>query len=447
MVFPEPDAGHAAVAVKDPTFVRHNGLWHLFSTTVNTAGNWSMEYRSFATWADAVNTAPVYLDTNPHLTGYHCAPQVFFFKPHNKWYLIYQSQHPTYSTTDDISNPQSWTAPKSFFNGTPASVVEGWIDYWIICDTTHAYLFFSDDHGRFYRSRTTLANFPNGFDDPVVIMQEPNAFDLFEAACVYKIKEQNIYLCIIECLGKDGERYFKAFTADRLDGTWTPLSNGSTWAQPFLGSRNVVAADGGTVWSAGVSHGEFVRDGNDETMTLDPENLQFLYQGLPVGATASSYSQLPYRLALLTPGKPAAEKSTRFINLSTRAWCAEGDKVEVGGLVLSGDKPKRVLIRAVGPSLADFGVPADQVLADPLIEVHDTNRGNGVIASNDDHGAAPNPVAIRELSAQLGAFSLPSSDSKSAVLLTSLQPGTYTVVVSGRNGSSGIVLLEMYDAD
>ena len=299
LIAPIPDAQHPIVSVKDPSVVYHEGKWHVYATTADTRGGWSMVYLSFRTWAEAAQAQPYYLDQNPNLTGYHCAPQVFYFRPQNKWYLIYQSQHPTYSTSDDLAKPETWTAPKSFFNGTPASVVDGWIDYWIICDDTHAYLFFSDDHGRYYRSRTKIEDFPNNFEDPVVIMQEANAGDLFEASCVYRLKGTDQYLCFIECMGLHGHRYFRAFTADRLDGEWKPLDEANSWATPFAGPNNVTPEAGGTLWTNDISHGELLRSTCDETMTVDPHNLHFLYQGVSRSATAPNYSQIPYHLALL----------------------------------------------------------------------------------------------------------------------------------------------------
>lgn len=311
LISPVSDATHAIVAVKDPTVVYHNGKWHVYATTADASRNWSMAYFNFRTWADAPNAQPYYLDQNPSLRGYHCAPQVFYFRPHKKWYLIYQSQHPTYSTADDLAKPETWTAPRSFFNGTPASVVQGWIDYWIICDETHAYLFFSDDWGRFYRSRTKLEDFPNGFSDPVVVMQDANRFNLFEAACVYRLKGTNEYLCFIECLGgTGGRRFFRAFTADRLDGEWKPLAQANSWETPFAGPMNVTSADGSALWTIDISHGELLRDSSDETMTLDPARLYFLYQGRQDVAAGTDYSQLPYRLALLQSTRAARSPDT-----------------------------------------------------------------------------------------------------------------------------------------
>src|SRR3954470_903047 len=191
------DAQHPIIAIKDPSVVRYQGRWHVFASSVTKAGAYSMVYLSFADWKDATSATPYYMDSNPNLAGYHCAPQVFYFAPQKLWYLITVSQHPTYSTTSDITKPQTWTRPQNFFDAQPKSVVDGWLDYWVICDDTHAYLFFTDDHGRFFRSRTTLDAFPNGFDEPVVAIQEKEPRELFEGSCTYRIKGSGQYLTLI----------------------------------------------------------------------------------------------------------------------------------------------------------------------------------------------------------------------------------------------------------
>ena len=146
-----------------------------------------MVYLNFPDWSHASAAQPYYLDETPGFSGYHCAPELFYFAPQNKWYLIYQSGPPTYSTADDPTQPQTWTAPQYFYSGQP-STVSNWIDFWVICDTANCYLFFSGDNGNYYRSQTTVANFPNGFDTPQIIMQAPVAGDLFEASRVYSLK-------------------------------------------------------------------------------------------------------------------------------------------------------------------------------------------------------------------------------------------------------------------
>ena len=105
-------------------------------------------------------------------------------------------------------------------------------------------------------------------------------------------------IAFIECIGKNGNRYFRSFLADRLDGKWQPLH--ATEENPFAGMNNVTDDAGGKPWTRDISHGAILRDGNDETLTIDPEHLTFLYQGLDQSTpTDLDYSQLPYKLALL----------------------------------------------------------------------------------------------------------------------------------------------------
>jgi hypothetical protein len=292
------DSTHNLVAIKDPSVVYYNGNWHVFATTADTSGSWNMAYYSFADWSQAPAAKPYYMDATAGLSGYHCAPEVFFFAPQSKWYLIYQSGPPQYSTTADIDDPSSWTAPQSFFASQP-STVANWLDFWTICDTTNCYLFFSGDDGNFYRSQTTVSAFPADFSTPVAIMKSSNAADLFEASNVYKLKGLNQYLTLIEAAGSTGHRYFRAFISSSLDGDLTPLPEANSWATPFAGINNVTF-DSGTTWTDDISHGEMLRDGYDQTLEIDPSNLQYLYQGVDPNNTASSYSQIPWQLGILT---------------------------------------------------------------------------------------------------------------------------------------------------
>jgi hypothetical protein len=118
LVLPTADESHPLVAVKDPSVVFHDGRWHIFATTASVNG-WGMAYFSFSDWDKAPEARPFHLDNNPHLAGYNCAPQVFYFRPQKKWYLVFQSQQPRFSTTDTLADPMSWSAPQIFFEGTP----------------------------------------------------------------------------------------------------------------------------------------------------------------------------------------------------------------------------------------------------------------------------------------------------------------------------------------
>jgi hypothetical protein len=261
-----------------------------------------MVYLNFTDWSQAVSAPQYYIDNNPLLRGYHCAPELFYFSPQQKWYLVYQSGPPQYSTADDPSQPETWTAPKSFFASEPAIVTANkgsgtWLDFWVICDATNCYLFFSDDNGHWYRSQTTIGDFPNGFADPIIVLQDTKA-NLFEASNVYKLKGTDQYLALVEAFGPTGRRYFRSWTADSPDGEWTPLAD--TWDSPFAGQNNVSFDACVPVWAQDISHGELLRDGYDETLTVDPCHLRFLYQGVdPAKRNNSDYSQIPWQLGLL----------------------------------------------------------------------------------------------------------------------------------------------------
>jgi peptidoglycan/xylan/chitin deacetylase (PgdA/CDA1 family) len=299
LVAPIPDADHPIVSVKDPTLVKFEDQWRLIATTADTKGSWSMVDLKFPDWPKAVSAKPYYMDANLNLRGYHCAPQVFYFTPQKKWYLIFQSGQPQYSTTDDINKPESWSRPQDFFNGVPESVVDkSWLDFWVIGDTKYVYLFFTGDNGRFYRSRTAVKDFPEKMSEPVVVMQAYNPGDLYEGSATYYLKGMNKYLTLIEAMSSSGPRYYKAFTSDSLDGKWEPLAD--SWQNPFAGINNVTFEDGVKPWTKDISHAELIRDRYDEMMTVDPDHLQLLFQGRDPASDKLQYSQLPYRLGLLT---------------------------------------------------------------------------------------------------------------------------------------------------
>jgi sugar lactone lactonase YvrE len=126
-------------------------------------------------------------------------------------------------------------------------------------------------------------------------------------------------------------------------------------------------------------------------------------------------------------------------NISTRAQVGTGADILIAGFVVSGTSPATVLIRGVGPTLANFGVPG--FLAQPVLTVF--NSANAVIASNTGWGSAPSPSQITSVSGGVGAFPLNANSADSALLLT-LPPGAYSAQVSGVGGSTGIALVEVY---
>jgi endo-1,4-beta-xylanase len=304
LVVPVEDEQHSVHAVKDPSFVFFDGRFHLFATTASDQGGWSMLHASFERFEDAASARPYHFGDHPAFRGYHCAPQVFYFRPKKKWYLIFQSGQPQYSTTDDLTKPESWSAPRDFFDAVPSSVASdagagNWLDFWVICDEARCHLFFTNDAGSLFRSATDIAQFPRGFSQPVVALRGTREA-LYEASATYRVKGERRFLTLIEAMGPEGRRYFRSFVSETLDGEWSPLAD--SWENPFAGAKNV-AFPSGVAWTEDVSHGELLRDGYDETLTIDPRNLRFLYQGVDPARRNVPYFELPYRLALLTPAK------------------------------------------------------------------------------------------------------------------------------------------------
>ena len=112
-----------------------------------------------------------------------------------------------------------------------------------------------------------------------------------------------------------------------------------------------------------------------------------------------------------------------------------GDNVGIGGFIITGTAPKHVLLRAIGPSLTQFGVP--NVLADPVLELH----GPGGFATITNDNWRDNPVQ----EAAILATGIAPTNNLEAAIDTTLNPGAYTAVVSGKNNSSGVALIEVYD--
>jgi endo-1,4-beta-xylanase len=306
VLVPKSDATHNLVSIKDPSVVHFNGKWHVFVSTVDVNGGYSMAYLTFPDWDHTADATFYYLDQTPVLRGYHAAPEVFFFAPQQKWYLVYQSGPPQFSTNDDIENPAGWTAPQSFYASEPATVTQikgatgGWLDFWVICDDARCYLFFSDDNGHWYRGATTVADFPNGFGEPVVVLRDDaSPTSLYEASNVYRMRGSNKYLALVEGFDATSnyKRYFRSWTADALDGDWTPLAD--TFAMPFASTANVTFT-AQPPWTADISHGEMIRSGTDQQLVIDTCNLQYLYQGLDPASNGLPYNSLPWRLGLLT---------------------------------------------------------------------------------------------------------------------------------------------------
>jgi Glycosyl hydrolase family 62/Cellulose binding domain len=304
VIGPQSNATHALIAVKDPSVVNYNGTWYVYMSTVDSSGNYGMAAISFTNWSQAASAPFTYLDTTAIGTGYKTAPMLFYFAPQKLWYLSYQTGgNIEYSTNSDIANPGGWSAPHNFYaSGMPTVITDNigsgyWVDSWMICDAVNCYLFSMDDNGHLYRSTTPIGDFPNGFtsSDTVIAASNTVPDNFFEADNVYSVASTNTYLLIVEGIGSNGRRYFTSYTAPSLTGTWSPLA--ATQSDPFAAAADVTF--GGTPWTDDISSGEAIRSGYDQTDTISPCKLQYLYQGHNPSST-ESYNLLPWEIGLLT---------------------------------------------------------------------------------------------------------------------------------------------------
>jgi hypothetical protein len=125
----------------------------------------------------------------------------------------------------------------------------------------------------------------------------------------------------------------------------------------------------------------------------------------------------------------------KLVNISTRGFVQTGEDVMIGGWIISGSLPARVLVRALGPSLARLGVPG--VLTDPVLELYD---GNGHILFSNDNWQDRQRNEIQ-------ATGLAPPDPREPALLVTLLPGRYTAIVRGKHLLTGQALIEVYDLD
>jgi len=149
-------------------------------------------------------------------------------------------------------------------------------------------------------------------------------------------------------------------------------------------------------------------------------------------------------LGLNTGGRYCAQPlgGSQLGNISTRAFVQTGDDVVIGGFIVQGNQPKRVIIRAIGPELTQYGVP--NALANPTLELHD--GAGDLIASNDNWirtiiGGIITTSQVRDI---INSGYVPNDERESAII-ADLQEGNYTAIVRGVNNKTGVGLVEVYD--
>ncbi len=131
---------------------------------------------------------------------------------------------------------------------------------------------------------------------------------------------------------------------------------------------------------------------------------------------------------------PVTAPTSRLVNISTRLRVGTNDDVLIGGFIITGTQSKKIILRAIGPSLASSGVAG--ALANPLLELH--NSAGALIASNDDWQQSA-------LYAQILSSGIPPTNTRESAIIATLAPGNYTAIVRGVNNTTGVALVEGYE--
>ena len=147
----------------------------------------------------------------------------------------------------------------------------------------------------------------------------------------------------------------------------------------------------------------------------------------------------PYMTATATdPSNNTSEFSAavgQLLNISTRMKVLTGNSVLIGGFIIGGSGNKEVLLRALGPTLTQFGISG--VLADPTLELHD---GSGALITSNDNWKDTQQAAI-------AATGLAPPNNLESAILHTFNPGNYTAIVRGKSNTTGVALVEAYDID
>ena len=186
----------------------------------------------------------------------------------------------------------------------------------------------------------------------------------------------------------------------------------------YFSNPNIVASESGVGMAVGVTPG--LSGEADNALTIE----------------RNAFEVAAYRLK--------ADSSTgTLLCVSTRAFVGTGEQQLIGGIAITGTQPKRLLVRAVGAALAQYGVPG--VLTNPKIALVPVGS-TGAVLSNDDWTVQSDSAAVAAASTAVGAFSL-AGYPRDAAMLATLAPGSYTAVVDGVGGETGIALVEAYEVD
>jgi glycosyl hydrolase family 62 len=285
---PGPKGAFDEVAVKDPSLVFFDSRWHLFYTA-RSRTEYTTGYVA-AKELTALRAAPRHeLKMIRGKTRYGAAPQIFYYEPQRRWYLIFQNRdanyQPAFSTTTTIAEPDSWSEPAPLLRKDTEAK---WIDFWVIGDETKAYLFYTQAHQGVIVRSTSLEDFPGRWSAGKMVFD-----NVHEAVHIYKVKDRQEFHMIYE-LNEGGIRSFGLATAENLTGPWQRITD------RYAAGHQLQTAKGVDTWTHMVSHGEVLRTGYDQRMEYNPTNCRWLIQGIRKEQLKGPYPVLPWKLGIIT---------------------------------------------------------------------------------------------------------------------------------------------------
>lgn len=215
-------------------------------------------------------------------------------------------------------------------------------------------------------------------------------------------------------------------TISLFDSTNTSVATNTGWSTGTSANTAAIVAASAQVGAFALPSGSA-----DSAMLASLLPGQYSVELTGVGSTTG--------IGLVEVYETNTQDAAQLINISTRGEVGTGGNILIAGFVVQGSQPAKVLVRAVGPTLNNFGVTG--FLTDPVLTVFDSS--DTAIATNTGWETGSDPSEVTTVSQSVGAFSLIAGSADSALVLT-LQPGNYSMQVTGANGTTGIALAEVY---
>ena len=230
---------------------------------------------------------------------------------------------------------------------------------------------------------------------------------------------------------------------DPASGTWTATGSLATardsGTATLLPNGNVLVAGGVSGTNSSLANAEM----------YDPTSGTWMATGsLATGRSLHTATSLANGKVLVTGGYNGTGSLSSaelyvgqsLINISTRMRVLTGDQVLIGGFIITGTDPKKVIIRGMGPSLNVNGTPIPGRLADPTLELH---QPDGTVITNDNWKI--NDQTGQSQEADIRVTTIPPAHDLESALIATLAPGNYTAILAGKNGGTGVGLVEVYD--